>query len=90
MLVQKKSDVKAKAIKEKILRDSKNLFEHEEEENYYNLVRGSNFWSNNYIEYESNHEKNKATSVEEYINKIRSYLKDTINNLKKYDLWKFN
>ena len=86
MLVQKKSDVKAKAIKEKILRDSKNIFEHEEEENYYNLVRASNFWSNNYIEYESNHEKNKATSVEENINKIRSYLKDTINNLKKYDL----
>ena len=86
MLVQKKSDVKAKAIKEKILRDSKNLFEHEEDEHYYNLVRASNFWSNNYIEYESNHEKNKATSVEENINKIRSYLKDTINNLKKYDL----
>ena len=37
-----------KAIKDK------NLFKHEEEENYYKPVRVSNFWSNNYIEYESN------------------------------------
>ena len=27
-------------------------------------------------------------SVEKYLNKIRSYLKDTINNLKKCDTWK--
>ena len=31
------------------------------------------FWNNNYIEYES---------------KIRPYLKDIINNLKKFDTWK--
>ena len=40
---------KTKAIKDRILRDIKNLFEHEEE-NYYKPVRVSNFWSNNYIE----------------------------------------
>ena len=39
------------AIKDKIIRDFKNLFEHEEED-YYKPVRESNFWSNNYIEYE--------------------------------------
>ena len=38
-----------KAIKDIILRDIKNLFEHEEE-SYYKLVRVNNFWSNNYIE----------------------------------------
>ena len=32
-----------KAIKNRILRDIKNLFEHEEEENYYKPVRVSNF-----------------------------------------------
>ena len=32
----------------------KNLFEHEEEENYYKPVRVSNFWNNNYIEYKTN------------------------------------
>ena len=48
----------------------------------------SNVWSNNYIEYESNGDKNKALSVEEYLNKIRPYLKDIINNLQKFDTWK--
>ena len=48
-----------KAIKERIVRDSQNLSEPEEEENYYKLVRVSNFLSKNYIEYESNHKKIK-------------------------------
>ena len=30
----------------------------------------------------------KTISVEEYLNKIRPYLKDIINNLKKSDTWK--
>ena len=78
-----------KTIKDKILRGIKNLFEHEKEEkNYYKPVRVSNFWSNNYIEYESNGDRNKALSVEEYLNKIRPYLKDIINNLKKSDMQK--
>ena len=47
-----------------------------------------NFWSNNYIEYESNSDRNKTLSVEEYLNNIRPYLKDIINNLKKSDMWK--
>ena len=46
-------------------------------------VRVSNFWSKNYIEYESNGDRDKTLSVEEYLNKIRPYLKDFINNLKK-------
>ena len=79
---------KNKAIQDRILRDLRNLFENEEEENYYKLVRVSNVWSNNYIEYESNGDKNKALSVEEYVNKSRPYLKDIINNLQKFDTWK--
>ena len=42
----------------------------------------SNFWSNNYIEYKSNGDRNKTLSVKEYLNKIIPYLKD-INSLKK-------
>ena len=75
-----------KAIKDRILRDIKNLFEHKEEENDYKPVRLSNFWSKNYIEYESNGDRNKSPSVEKYLNKISPYLKDIINNLKKTDL----
>ena len=79
---------KNKAIQDRILRDLRNLFENEEEENYYKPVRLSNVWSNNYIEYESNGDKNKALLVEEYLNKSRPYLKDIINNLQKFDTWK--
>ena len=39
------------------------------------------------IKYKSNSDRNKTLSVEEYIKKIRPYLKD-INNLKKSDTWK--
>ena len=75
-----------KGIKDGILLDIKNLFEHEEE-NYYKPIRVNNFWSNNYIEYESFSNRNKTLLVEEY-NKIRPYLKDIINNLKKSQSWK--
>ena len=44
--------------------------------------------SNNYIEYKSNGDRNKTLSVEEYLNKIRPYLKNVINNLKISDTWK--
>ena len=79
-----------KAIKDRILRHIKNLFEHEEEENYYKPVRVSNFWSNNSIEYESIGDINKTLSVEEYLNKIVPYLKDIVNNLKNMTRGKFN
>ena len=74
-----------KAMKDIILRDNRNPFANEEEENYYKQVRVSNFWSNNYIEYESNNHRNKTLSAEEYLDKIRPYLKDIINKLKKSD-----
>ena len=63
----------SKAIKDRILRDLKNLFGHEEEENHYKLLRLRNFWSNNYIEYKSNDGRNKTLSLEEYLNKISPY-----------------
>ena len=67
-----------------IFRDIKNVFEHEEEEeNYYKPVRVNNFLSNNYIECESNRDRNKALS-------IIPYLKDIINNIKNLTHGKFN
>ena len=38
----------------RIIRDIWTLFEQQEEKNYYQRKRLSNFWNNNYIEYESN------------------------------------
>ena len=74
-----------------MLRDINNPFEHEEEEeSYYKPGSINNFWSNNYIEYEGNDDRNKTLSVEEYLNKISPYVKDIINNLKKLAHGKFN
>ena len=70
-------------IKDLILRNIKNLLEYEnEEENYYKPVRVNNFWSNNYIEYKSKGDKSRILSVEEYLDKIRPYLRAIINDLK--------
>ena len=73
--------------KDRSLRDIENFFEHEDE-NYYKPVKVINFWSNNYIEYESNDDRNKTLSVEEYFDKIIPYFKDIIKNHKKSDIWK--
>ena len=40
-----------KVMKGRRPRDIRNLFEHEEEENYYKPVKVGKFWSNDYIEY---------------------------------------
>ena len=59
-----RQEKETKAIKDRILRDIKSIFEHEkEEENNYKPVRANNVWSNNYIEYESNGDRNKTLSV---------------------------
>ena len=79
--------MKIKIIKDAVLGNIKNLFEYEKEENFYKPVRADNFWSNNYIEYKSNGNKNKILSVREYLNKIRPYFKGIINNLKTSDMW---
>ena len=52
--------------------------------NYYKPLR-VNFWSNNYIQYKSNSDKNRILSVEECLDKIKPYLKDIINDLRKSD-----
>ena len=48
-----RQEAETKGITDRILRGIKNLFEHEEE-NYYKPIRVNNFWSNDYIECESN------------------------------------
>ena len=68
-----------------MIRDSENFFE---QEDYYKSVRVVNFCSNNYIEYESNGNGNETLSIKEYLDEIKPYLKDIINNLKKSDTWK--
>ena len=66
------------------MKDIKHLSEHEEED-CYKPVRVINFCSNNYIEHQSNSDRNKVLLIEENLNKIRPYLKYFINDLKKSD-----
>ena len=68
------------------IKDIRYIFRHKKE-NYYKPVRVGNFWNNNYIEYESNCDRKKMLLVEVYLNKIRSYLKEIINDLKNVDTW---
>ena len=46
-------------IRDRIIRAVKTLLE-QQEEDYYEPKRVSNFWNNNYIEYESNGDKNRS------------------------------
>ena len=42
------------------------LFEEQEEKYYYQPKRVSNFYNNTYIEYESNGDRNRKLSLDEY------------------------
>ena len=67
------------------MRDIRSLFE--QEEDYCEPKRISNFWNNNYIEYESNGDKNRNLSLDEYHNKIETYLRNIIINLQNSDIF---
>ena len=57
-------------IKDRVIRDISNIFVHEQED-YYKPRSVGNFWSNNYIEYKCNGDRNKTLTIEEYLIKIR-------------------
>ena len=57
-----------KAIKDRILGDIKNFLSMKKKKIIKKPVRVSKFWSNNYIEYESDGDRNKRLSVKEYLN----------------------
>ena len=48
-------------------------------EDYQKPVSEDNFSNSNYIECESNSDRNKTLLVKNYLNKIRPYLKDSKN-----------
>ena len=78
--LQKKKKINDWLIKDKIIRDIRTSSE--QEEDYYKPKRVSNFWNNNYIEYESNGDKNRNLSLEECFNKIEPFLRNIIDFLK--------
>ena len=53
-----------------MIRDIRTFFE--QEEDYYKSKIVSNFfYSNNYLEHESNSDRNRNLSLDEYLNKIK-------------------
>ena len=52
------------------------------DEDYIKPIKTNDVFNSNYIEYESKGDKNKTLSIIEYLNMIRPYLKDIINDHK--------
>ena len=75
-------------MKDKMIRDTRNLFK--QGGDYYKRARVGNFLNNNYTEYQSNSDKNKTLTFGKYVNKIRSYLKSILNDIKNLSSGKSN
>ena len=72
---------------QKILYDPKNnLFKPEED--YYEPI--SNAFSSNYIEYESDGDKDKSLSIKEYLNMMKPYLSGIINDYNNQGEWEIH
>ena len=86
---KRKKEINDRLIEDRIIRDIRTFFQQEEEKDYYKARRVSSFWNNNYIEYESNGNKNRKLSLDEYTNKkIEPYLRNIITDLQNSDTWK--
>ena len=84
-----KKKIKDRMIENRIIRDIRTHFE-QEDDDYYQLKRVSNFWNNIHIACESNGDRNKKLLLEEYFNKIKPYLRDIIIGLQESDTWKIH
>ena len=68
-------DIKCRGI-----RDVNNLFDLSIDESYYKPIKTNDAFNSNYIEYESKGDENKNVSIKEYLNMIRTNLRDIIND----------
>ena len=88
---QKKKKSKAKKthneriIKGRIIRDIRTDFEQQQEEVYYEPIRVSNFWNNNYIEYKSNGGKTRNLLLDKCPDKMKPYLRNIFINIQNFD-----
>ena len=84
----RKKNQDERIIKDRVIRCIRKLFQQQQEEHYYKPERVSNFWNNSYIEFESNGDRNRNVSLDELINKIKSYLRNIIIDLQNSDALK--
>ena len=64
------------------------MFDLSIDEDYYKPIITKGAFNGNYIQYESNGDKRKNLSIKKYLNMIRPYLSDIINDHKTYGKWK--
>ena len=69
-------------IEYKGIRNKKDLFHLSIDEDYYKPIITKGAFSNKYIQYKSKGDKVKNLSIKKYLNMIRPYLKDIINDHK--------
>ena len=77
---------KEKDIKDGVLRDKRTLYKLKKD--YYEPIRNGNAFKINYIEYESNGDKDKTLSIKEYLDEIRPYLNNLIDDHRTQGEWK--
>ena len=63
-------------------------YEKKFKKNYYKPIRTEGAFNDNYIEYESRGNKGKSLSPEVYLDVIKPFLRDMINNHKTHGEWK--
>ena len=79
--------------RDKKIEKIKNIFDLENnlfksEESNYKPVKIGNAFRSNYIEYKSNGDKDKTLSIKDYLDEIKPYLNDIINDHKTQGEWK--
>ena len=70
------------------IKDINKLFDLSIGEDYYKPIINNSAFNNKYIQYESKGDKDKVLTISEYLNMIRSYLVDMINDYKNQSEWK--
>ena len=73
---------KTKIFHYSITHDIVHLFNEITKENYYEPIEIKSALDNNYIEYESRRDNNDNLSLAEYLDTIKPYLRDMIDNYK--------
>ena len=72
------------------IRDVKDLFDLSIDEDYYKPIIIKGAFNNNYIQYESKGDTGKNLSIKKYLNMIRPYLSDIINDHKSQGKWRIH
>ena len=77
-------------IKYRRIRNVKDLLDLSIDEDYYKPIIGKSAFNSSYIQYESKGDKGKNLSIKKYLNMMKSYLSDIINDHKTQGKWGIN